>query len=247
MEIGSYKGFTMFLSYDAFRNEHTLTLKGAMSHTAKLGLDARGNLTRIDNALNGMQGRSQSVHKELENLYNQQAAAKVEVQKPFMQEQELKEKIARLAVLDEEINMSAMRSVPSRDTATVAKRERPSILKTTTAKRHYTLEKGKDGKKGTVMANRQRNIRIQFRVTEQEKGLIEQKMQKLGTKNTEAYLRKMAINRLIIYLDTADVRELVRVLRVTSNSLNQFTKWVHGTGSIYGEDIDDLRKIYDGL
>lgn len=68
-----------------------------MSHAAKLGLDARGNLTRIDNALNGMQGRLQSVQKELENLYNQQASAKLEVQKPFMQEQELKDKTARLA------------------------------------------------------------------------------------------------------------------------------------------------------
>lgn len=128
VEIGSYKGFTMYLSYTAFGNEHTLTLKGAMSHTAKLGLDARGNLTRIDNALNGMQGRLQAVQKELENLYNQQAAAKVEVQKPFMQEQELKDKTARLAVLDKELNMSAMRSAPSRDTAVVAKRQRPSVL-----------------------------------------------------------------------------------------------------------------------
>lgn len=128
VEIGSYKGFTMYLSYAAFGNEHTLTLKGAMSHTAKLGLDARGNLTRIDNALSGMQGRLQAVQKELENLYNQQAAAKVEVQKPFMQEQELKDKTARLAVLDKELNMSAMRSAPSRDTAVVAKRERPSVL-----------------------------------------------------------------------------------------------------------------------
>ena len=65
------------------------------------------------------------------------------------------------------------------------------------------------------MANRQRNIRIQLRVTEQEKELIEQKMQELGTKNTEAYLRKMAIDGLIIHLDTADVRELVRVLRLS--------------------------------
>lgn len=128
VEIGSYKGFTMYLSYAAFGNEHTLTLKGAMSHTAKLGLDARGNLTRIDNALNNMPQRLQSVQKELENLYNQQAAAKVEVQKPFTQEQELKEKTARLAVLDKELNMSAMRSAPSRDTAMVSKQARPSIL-----------------------------------------------------------------------------------------------------------------------
>ncbi|PWJ22717.1 N12 class adenine-specific DNA methylase [Faecalicatena orotica] len=128
VEIGSYKRFTMYLSYAAFGNEHTLTLKRAMSHTAKLGLDARGNLTRIDNALNGMQGRLQAVQKELENLYNQQAAAKVEVQKPFAQEQELKDKTARLVVLDRELNMSAMRFAPSKDNEVVAKRERPSIL-----------------------------------------------------------------------------------------------------------------------
>lgn len=128
VEIGSYKGFTMYLSYTAFGNEHTLTLKGAMSHTAKLGLDARGNLTRIDNALNGMQGRLQAVHKELENLYNQQAAAKLEVQKPFVQEQELKDKIARIVVLDNELNMSAVHSTSEKNTNVVAKRERPSIL-----------------------------------------------------------------------------------------------------------------------
>ena len=97
------------------------------------------------------------------------------------------------------------------------------------------------------MANRQRNIRIQLRVTGQEKELIEQKMQELGTKNTEAYLRKMAIDGLIIHLDTADVRELVRVLRVTSNSLNQLTKRVHETGNIYGEDIEALRVSYNKL
>ncbi|MEG0835983.1 MAG: plasmid mobilization relaxosome protein MobC [Christensenellaceae bacterium] len=97
------------------------------------------------------------------------------------------------------------------------------------------------------MSNRQRNIRIQLRVTEQEHELIKQKMQELGTKNAEAYLRKMAIDGFIIHLDTGDVRELVRLLRVTSNSLNQLTKRVHETGSIYGEDIEDLRKSYDGL
>lgn len=97
------------------------------------------------------------------------------------------------------------------------------------------------------MANRKRNIRIQLRVTKQEKDLIGQKMQELGTQNTEAYLRKMAIDGLIIHLDTTDLRELVRLLRVTSNSLNQLTKRVHETGSIYSEDIEDLRKSYDGL
>ena len=97
------------------------------------------------------------------------------------------------------------------------------------------------------MAGRQRNIRLQLRVTEQEKELIECKMAELGTKNTEAYLRKMAIDGLIIYLDTTDVRELVRVLRVTSNSLNQLTKRANETGNVYSEDIEDLRQSYDKL
>lgn len=146
VEIGSYKGFTMYLSYAAFGNEHTLTLKGAMSHTAKLGLDARGNLTRIDNALNGMHGRLQAVQKELENLYNQQTAAKVEVQKPFVQEQELKDKTARLTVLDKELNMSAMRSATAKDTEVIAKQERPSVLdslKQPSAKATVTSKKSK--------------------------------------------------------------------------------------------------------
>lgn len=124
VEIGNYKGFAMYLSYSAFGNEHTLTLKGAMSHTAKLGIDPRGNLTRIDNALGSMQGRLESVQKELENLYNQQSAAKVEVQKPFLQEQELKDKMARLAYLDKELNMSATK----KSHAKVSKQARPSVL-----------------------------------------------------------------------------------------------------------------------
>ena len=97
------------------------------------------------------------------------------------------------------------------------------------------------------MANRKRNIQIKFYVTEDEKRLIDEKMSQLPTRRYGAYLRKMAIDGLIIHLDTADVRELVRVLRVTSNSLNQLTKRVHEIGSIYGEDIEDLRKSYDGL
>ena len=97
------------------------------------------------------------------------------------------------------------------------------------------------------MANRQRNIRLQMRVTEQERKLILQKMAELGTNNTEAYLRKMAIDGFIIHLDLTDVKELVRVLRITSNSLNQLAKRANKTGNVYYEDIDDLRKSYDKL
>lgn len=126
VEIGRYRGFTMHLSYDGFYNEFQLTLKGAMSHTAKLGMDARGNLIRIDNALSAMPNRMKDVTEQLDNLYKQQDAAKLEVGKPFLQEQELKDKVARLAVLDAELNMSV--SAPQQGDRRISKSERPSVL-----------------------------------------------------------------------------------------------------------------------
>nr|WP_240663021.1 SNF2-related protein [Acidilutibacter cellobiosedens] len=127
MEIGSYRGFTMHLSYDGFYNEFQLILKGAMSHIAKLGMDARGNLTRIDNALAAMPDRLKAVMDQLDNLYKQQDAAKSEVGKLFLQEQELKDKVSRLAVLDAELNMSVSKPQEQADRR-VSKRERPSVL-----------------------------------------------------------------------------------------------------------------------
>lgn len=97
------------------------------------------------------------------------------------------------------------------------------------------------------MAHRQRKIQLHFMVTEHERGLIAEKMTRLGTKNLGAYLRKMAVDGYMIQLDLADVRELVSLLRRTSNSLNQLTKRVHETGNIYGNDIEDLRQSYDRL
>lgn len=98
-----------------------------------------------------------------------------------------------------------------------------------------------------MMPNRQREIRLQCRVTEEERKLVERNMNKLGTKNLEAYLRKMAIDGYVLTLDTTDVRELVRVLRVTSNSLNQLAKRANETGNVYRDDIEDLQKSYDKL
>ena len=97
------------------------------------------------------------------------------------------------------------------------------------------------------MAKRIRNIQLHFMVTEQERSFITEKMEQLGTKNLGAYLRKMAVDGYVIQLDLSDIRELVSLLRRTSNSLNQLTKRVHETDSIYGEDIEDLRKSYDRL
>ena len=97
------------------------------------------------------------------------------------------------------------------------------------------------------MAKRKRNVQLHFMVTEHERSLIDIKMEQLGTKNMGAYLRKMAVDGYVIHLDLSDIGELVTLLRRTSNSLNQLTKRVHETGSIYGEDIEDLRKSYDSL
>jgi N12 class adenine-specific DNA methylase len=129
IKIGSYRGFAMHLSYDSFYNEFQLTLKGAMSHIAKLGMDARGNLTRIDNTLSNMPNRLKVVTEQLDNFYKQQEAAKAEIGKPFPQELELKDKLSRLTVLDAELNMGVGVSVPQEQTnSMVLKEERHSVL-----------------------------------------------------------------------------------------------------------------------
>lgn len=97
------------------------------------------------------------------------------------------------------------------------------------------------------MANRQRNVQLHFMVSGEEREQIAQRMKQLGTQNMGAFLRKMAIDGYVLQLDTTDVKELVRVLRVTSNSLNQLTKRANETGNVYSDDIEDLRKSYDKL
>ena len=124
--VGSYRGFTMSVSFDAFRQEYMLLLKGQMTHRATLGTAPRGNLTRIDNALSQMPQRLEAVKNQLDNLYQQQAAAKAEVGKPFPQEQELRDKSARLAELDVLLNMDG-RGRPAPE-AVLAKSSRPSVL-----------------------------------------------------------------------------------------------------------------------
>ena len=124
--VGSYRGFAMSVQFDAWKQEYTLLLKGQMTHRATLGTDPRGNLTRIDNALSQMPQRLEAVKNQLDNLYQQQAAAKAEVGKPFPQEQELRDKSARLAELDVLLNMDG-RGRPAPE-AVLAKSGRPSVL-----------------------------------------------------------------------------------------------------------------------
>ena len=96
VQIGSYRGYAISVEFSAWKQEYTLLLKGQMTHRATLGTDPRGNLTRIDNALAQMPQRLEAAKAQLDNLCQQQAAAKEEVGKPFLYEEELRSKNARL-------------------------------------------------------------------------------------------------------------------------------------------------------
>ena len=128
--VGSYRGFQTALTAEGFYMDCILTLKGQMSHRVELGKDARGNLTRIDNVLNAIPARLNSQKVYLENLYAQMEAAKTELGKPFPQEEELRVKSARLAELNEELNIDDKMPMErlAGDTEAVAKSTRPSIL-----------------------------------------------------------------------------------------------------------------------
>lgn len=124
--IGSYRGFAMSLTVENFGKDFILTLKGKMSHRVELGKDARGNLVRIDNALAQMPERYKTVQGRFENVQAQLATAKAELGKPFPQEAELKEKSARLAELNAELNIDDRTPLEQAAENVVAKR--PSVL-----------------------------------------------------------------------------------------------------------------------
>jgi len=97
------------------------------------------------------------------------------------------------------------------------------------------------------MNRREKNLYIGIRVSPQERERIEQKMALLGTRNMSAYIRKMAIDGQIFRLEVPELREIVRLLRYTSNNLNQLTKRAHETGAVYAVDIEGLRDSFNSL
>ena len=103
--IGEYQGFKMSMSFDSFFSKFTISLKGSLSHEVEIGADPLGNLQRLFNALEGMTGKMADVEQKLSNVEHQLETAKVEVTKPFAQEQELAEKLERLAELNALLNM----------------------------------------------------------------------------------------------------------------------------------------------
>ena len=97
------------------------------------------------------------------------------------------------------------------------------------------------------MSNRKRDIRLRFRVTPEEKALIEEKMTQMGTSNMEAYLRKMSIDGYILKLDLPEIKEMISLLRRSSNNLNQIAKRINQTGRLYGEDMEDILRKQERL
>lgn len=94
---------------------------------------------------------------------------------------------------------------------------------------------------------RKREVQLNFRVSPEELSIIEEKMSQLGTHNREAYLRKMAIDGYVVNLDLPELKELVSLMRRSSNNLNQLTRKVHETGRIYDADMEDLSQRQEQL
>lgn len=113
--IGSYRGFELSLRFDTFRSEYQALLKGQRKYTVPLGTDPLGNIIRLDNALNNFPERINSAENELATLHQQQAAAQIEVEKPFPQEEELAEKSARLAELNAQLDVDEKSHEPEQE------------------------------------------------------------------------------------------------------------------------------------
>ena len=136
----------MYLSREGFRQDLTLTLKGAIEHKVELGTDIRGNIIRLDNALGQIDKRIADVQNTLANLHQQQEAAKAEIGKPFEFEAELSRKNARLIELDMELNMDMQpseqeQSEPQEPTAEIKEPEPVSVPELAQRARTSILER----------------------------------------------------------------------------------------------------------
>ena len=132
MLLGTYRGFELNIRFDSFKNEHQAVLRAELSYPVSLGDDARGNITRLDNAIDNFADRIADAENALQNLEQQKQAAEIEVAKPFAQEEELAEKSARLAELNALLNIdhdrSSSQDAPKETEKTESPAPRPSVL-----------------------------------------------------------------------------------------------------------------------
>ena len=128
MLLGSYRGFELNIRFDSFKNEHQAVLRAELSYPVSLGDDARGNITRLDNAIDNFTDRIADAENALQNLEQQKQAAEIEVAKPFAQEEELAEKSARLAELNALLNIDRSSAQDSPEKTEETPTTRPSVL-----------------------------------------------------------------------------------------------------------------------
>ena len=97
------------------------------------------------------------------------------------------------------------------------------------------------------MSGRKRTVQVKFRVTEEERALIEKKMELIPTRNMAAYLRKIAIDGYIIQINRSDIKAMTAEIQKIGVNVNQIARRVNSTGSVYQDDIDELKGALDEI
>ena len=97
------------------------------------------------------------------------------------------------------------------------------------------------------MANRNRPVQVKFRVTPEERKMIDRRMEQAGITNMAAYLRKMAIDGYVVKLELPELRDFISLLRRTSNNFNQIARRVNSTDRIYADDIVEMKKLLEQI
>lgn len=97
------------------------------------------------------------------------------------------------------------------------------------------------------MANRNRPVQVKFRVTPEERKMIDRRMEQAGISNMAAYLRKMAIDGYVVKLELPELRDIISLLRRTSNNFNQIARRVNSTDRIYADDITEMKNLLEQI
>ena len=97
------------------------------------------------------------------------------------------------------------------------------------------------------MANRNRPVQVKFRVTPEERKMIDRRMEQAGISNMAAYLRKMAIDGYVVKLELPELRDFISLLRRTSNNFNQIARRVNSTDRIYADDIEEMKNLLEQI
>ena len=97
------------------------------------------------------------------------------------------------------------------------------------------------------MANRNRPVQVKFRVTPEERKMIDRRMEQAGITNMAAYLRKMAIDGYVVKLELPELRDFISLLRRTSNNFNQIARRVNSTDRIYADDIVEMKNLFEQI